>query len=191
MHDLSQLMIAGPEKPAGSLTVTAPYDGETIAEVPTGDEHHVDAALDAANALYRDRNAWIPLHERIGILERVADIMSGQKEELTLLAASEGGKPYKDSMVEINRAIDGIGLCVEGLKSDAGHVIPMRTTASSTNRVAFTQKEPIGVVVAVSAFNHPLNLIVHQVAAAVAAGCPAVVKRPTTRRCPVCASSRF
>jgi acyl-CoA reductase-like NAD-dependent aldehyde dehydrogenase len=176
MHDLSQLMIAGPKKPAGSLTVTAPYDGAKIAEVPTGDEDHVDAALEAAHALYRDRDAWIPLHERIGILEKVADIMSGQKEELTLLAASEGGKPYKDSMVEINRAIDGIGLCVEALKSDAGHVVPMRTTASSTNRVAFTQKEPIGVVVAVSAFNHPLNLIVHQVAAAVAAGCPAIVK---------------
>jgi acyl-CoA reductase-like NAD-dependent aldehyde dehydrogenase len=176
MHDLSQLMIAGPKKPAGSLTVTAPYDGTTIAEVATGDERHVDAALEVAHALYRDRDRWIPLHERIGILERVADIMSGQKEELTLLAASEGGKPYKDSMVEINRAIDGIGLCIEALKSDAGHVIPMRTTASSTNRVAFTQKEPIGVVVAVSAFNHPLNLIVHQVAAAVAAGCPAIVK---------------
>jgi acyl-CoA reductase-like NAD-dependent aldehyde dehydrogenase len=176
MHDLSQLMIAGPETPAGNLTVTAPYDGSTIAEVPTGDERHVDAALEVAHALYRDRDGWIALHDRIDLLERVADIMSGQKEELTLLAASEGGKPYKDSMVEINRAIDGIGLCVEALKSDAGHVIPMRTTASSTNRVAFTQKEPIGVVVAVSAFNHPLNLIVHQVAAAVAAGCPVVVK---------------
>jgi acyl-CoA reductase-like NAD-dependent aldehyde dehydrogenase len=176
MHDLTRLMIAGPAKPAGSLQVLAPYDGSTIAEVATGDERHVDAALTAAHALYRDRKAWIPLHERINILQRVADIMAGQKEVLTLLAAREGGKPYNDSMVEINRAIDGIGLCVETLKSDAGHVIPMRTSASSTNRIAFTQKEPIGVVVAVSAFNHPLNLIVHQVAAAVAAGCPTVVK---------------
>ncbi|MGI9264908.1 MAG: aldehyde dehydrogenase family protein [Gammaproteobacteria bacterium] len=176
MHDLTRLMIAGPTKPAGSLQVTAPYDGSTIAEVATGNEQHVDAALAVAHDLYRNRGSWIPLHERIGILQRVADIMAGQKEELTLLAASEGGKPFNDSMVEINRAIDGIGLCMETLKSDPGHVIPMRTTASSTNRLAFTQKEPIGVVVAVSAFNHPLNLIVHQVAAAIAAGCPTVVK---------------
>ena len=52
----------------------------------------------------------------------------------------------------------------------------MNVNAASANRVAFTQREPIGVVVAVSAFNHPLNLIVHQVAPAVAAGCPVIVK---------------
>jgi acyl-CoA reductase-like NAD-dependent aldehyde dehydrogenase len=176
MHDLTRLMIAGPGEPAGMLTVTAPFDGAVIAEIPTGDERHVDAALDVAHSLYRDRDTWLPLHERIGILERVAYIMSGQKKELTLLAASEGGKPFGDSMVEVNRAIDGIGLCIETLRSDVGDVIPMRATPSSANRLAFTQKEPIGVVVAVSAFNHPLNLIVHQVAAAVAAGCPTVVK---------------
>ena len=61
-----------------------------------------------------------------------------------------------------------------------GHVIPMGGDAYSANRAAFTQKEPIGVVVAVSAFNHPFNLIVHQVAAAVAAGCPVIVKPAET-----------
>jgi acyl-CoA reductase-like NAD-dependent aldehyde dehydrogenase len=55
-------------------------------------------------------------------------------------------------------------------------VIPIGTTEATTGRVAFTLKEPIGVVVAVSAFNHPLNLIVHQVGPAVASGCPAIVK---------------
>ncbi|MCZ6516176.1 MAG: aldehyde dehydrogenase family protein, partial [Gammaproteobacteria bacterium] len=92
------------------------------------------------------------------------------------LAASEGGKPYKDSKVEVVRAIDGVHLCVETLRAHRGSVIPIGATQATTGRLAFTQKEPIGVVVAVSAFNHPLNLIVHQVGPAVATGCPIIVK---------------
>jgi acyl-CoA reductase-like NAD-dependent aldehyde dehydrogenase len=61
-----------------------------------------------------------------------------------------------------------------------GEQIPMGLTAASQNRMAFTLREPIGVVVAISAFNHPLNLIVHQVVTAVAAGCPVIVKPALT-----------
>ena len=102
--------------------------------------------------------------------------MSTQLEELTLLAASEGGKPYNDSKVEVIRAIDGVHLCIESLRGHRGSVISIGTTKATTGRAAFTQKEPIGVVVAVSAFNHPLNLIVHQVGPAVATGCPVIIK---------------
>ncbi|MDH3533439.1 MAG: aldehyde dehydrogenase family protein, partial [Gammaproteobacteria bacterium] len=84
--------------------------------------------------------------------------------------------PYTDSKVEVMRAIDGVHLCAETLRAHPGDVIPIGTTPATTGRFAFTQKEPIGVVVAVSAFNHPLNLIVHQVGPAVASGCPVIVK---------------
>ena len=81
-----------------------------------------------------------------------------------------------DSRGEASRATDGIRLCIETIRTEGGNVIPVQGTAGGAGRVAFTTKEPIGVVVAISAFNHPLNLIVHQVAAAVAAGCPVIVK---------------
>ena len=77
---------------------------------------------------------------------------------------------------EVDRAADGVENCVEVLRSEGGRVIPMSLNPSSTGRFAFTQFEPIGVVVAVSAFNHPFNLIVHQVAPAIAVGCPVIVK---------------
>jgi acyl-CoA reductase-like NAD-dependent aldehyde dehydrogenase len=64
----------------------------------------------------------------------------------------------------------------EELRTFAGREIPMGLTPASTDRWAFTTKEPIGVVVAISAFNHPLNLIVHQVVPAIAVGCPVIVK---------------
>ncbi|MEM6512392.1 MAG: aldehyde dehydrogenase family protein [Pseudomonadota bacterium] len=173
MHDL---MIASDRPATGTLDVHSPYDGRVLDTIATGGVEHVDDALGVAHALFRDKSRWLSIPERIAILSKTTEIMRGQIEELTLLAASEGGKPYTDSRVEVVRAINGVELCIEALRGDPGSVIPLGTTQATTGRVAFTQKEPIGVVVAVSAFNHPLNLIVHQVGPAVASGCPVVVK---------------
>ena len=173
---MRELMLESSRPAAGTLLVNSPYDGRELDQIATSDLDHVDDALTAAHALFRDRTAWLSIPQRIGILTKAAEIMGSKIEELTLLAASEGGKPYADSKVEVIRAIDGIQLCVETLRSHPGNVIPLGTTPATMARVAFTQKEPIGVVVAVSAFNHPLNLIVHQVGPAVASGCPVIIK---------------
>jgi acyl-CoA reductase-like NAD-dependent aldehyde dehydrogenase len=158
------------------MEVDAPWDGSTIATVDTGGAEVVERALTTAHALYRDRDAWIPVPERIEILRRAAGIMEQRRENLALEAAREGGKPLIDSRIEVARAIDGVQGCIEALRSQAGHGIPMDLNAASAHRLAFTQHEPIGVVVAFSAFNHPVNLIVHQVFPGVAAGCPVIVK---------------
>jgi len=150
--------------PAGKLDVTSPFDGRLLATVDTDSTDTVDAALSAAYDLFRDRSSWLSVPERVAILERTAALMEAQKDELAKLAASEGGKPLQDSLVEVTRAVDGVRLCVETLRGNPGEVIPVATTPATMGRIAFTQKEPVGVVVAVSAFNHPLNLIVHQVA---------------------------
>jgi len=101
------------------------------------------------------------------------------------LIAQEGGKPLTDARIEVARAIDGIRLAVKELSHVMrGEEIPMGHTAASVGRTAYTTYEPIGVVVAVSAFNHPLNLIVHQVVPAIAVGCPVIVKPATTT--PLC-----
>ena len=173
---MPDLMLESTRPAAGTLDVRSPFDGRVLETLPAGDAGHVEDALTAAHALFRDRSQWLSIPERVEILTRTAAIMQGQIEALTLLAASEGGKPYADSKVEVVRAIDGVHLCIETLRGHAGSVIPIGTTKATTGRAAFTQKEPIGVVAAVSAFNHPLNLIVHQVGPAVATGCPVVVK---------------
>ncbi len=170
------LMIPGASSNDGRLTVTAPFDGSVIATVDTADATAVDMALQTAHALFRDRKQWLPAEERISILEKTASIMAGQAETLAVEAAREGGKPLVDSRVEVARAIDGIKLCIEHLRTGHGDEIPMGLNAASNGCLAFTTKEPVGVVVAVSAFNHPLNLIVHQVGPAVATGCPVIVK---------------
>ena len=156
--------------------VRAPFDDALIATVDMADAEQAEQALATAHRLFRDRDAWLPPPRRIEILRKAATLMQASAEPLALQAAREGGKPLIDSRVEVARAIDGMLNCAELLRSEAGHVVPMNINAASSRRVAFTQREPIGVVVAVSAFNHPLNLIVHQVGPAIAAGCPVIVK---------------
>ncbi len=173
---MRELMIESKRPAVGKLVVRSPYDGRELEQVATSGVEHVEDALAAAHALFRNRDAWLSVPQRLAILGKTAEIMQSQVEDLTLVAASEGGKPYNDSKVEVLRAIDGIHLCAEGLRSHTGSVIPLGTTPATTGRIAFTQKEPIGVVVAISAFNHPLNLIIHQVGPAIASGCPAIVK---------------
>jgi len=170
------LMAPGLQPAAKHAEVFAPYDCSSIATVEQADRAGVDQALETAYGLFRNRDAWLSPARRIEILERTGAIMQGCRDELALLAAREGGKPLIDSQVEADRAIDGVKLCVEHLRTQGGREIPMNLNTASTGRVAFTQYEPIGVVVAFSAFNHPLNLIVHQVGPAVAAGCPVIVK---------------
>lgn len=160
----------------GEITVTAPFDGAEIGTVPQASAADVEAALAGAYGLYRDRRQWLPKARRIEILRKAAEIIRERRMDLAVAAAREGGKPLPDSLVEIDRGADGVETCVEELRGKAGHVIPMQVNAGSAGRIAFTQQEPIGVVVAVSAFNHPFNLIVHQVAPAVATGCPVLVK---------------
>ncbi|MBU1192324.1 MAG: aldehyde dehydrogenase family protein [Gammaproteobacteria bacterium] len=170
------LLVPGARTQGQPLQVVAPFDLSPIARLDTADAEVVELALTTAYALFRDRDAWLSAATRIAILRRTAELMEARQEELALEAAREGGKPLLDSRVEVTRAIDGVRNCIETMRSGGGREIPMGLNAASQNRLAMTHHEPIGVVVAVSAFNHPLNLIVHQVGPAIAAGCPVIVK---------------
>jgi acyl-CoA reductase-like NAD-dependent aldehyde dehydrogenase len=163
--------------PAGrKVKVTAPYDGTLIATVDTAGRAAIETALHNAYSLFKDKDSHLTAGERIEILDKTAAIMAARFDELAIEAAQEGGKPLIDSRVEVARAIDGIKNCIEVLRGNHGTEIPMNKNPASTSRLAVTQLEPIGVVVAVSAFNHPLNLAVHQIGPAIAAGCPVIIK---------------
>jgi acyl-CoA reductase-like NAD-dependent aldehyde dehydrogenase len=103
-------------------------------------------------------------------------LLKSHQEELAVEAAREGGKPLIDSRIETARAVDSIRVCIETMRTEYGRGIPMNLNAASKNRLAVTSFEPIGPVLAISAFNHPVNLIAHQVGPAIAAGCPCIIK---------------
>ncbi|PRD40580.1 aldehyde dehydrogenase [Phyllobacterium phragmitis] len=162
------------------LKVVQAFDRAPIAEIETDGAAALERKLQAAEQVFRDRDGWLEPHRRIAILRRLAALMEGRRDHLAMQIAREGGKPLPDAIVETNRAIDGVHNAADELRNFAGREIPMGLSTAAENHWAFTTKEPIGIVAAISAFNHPLNLIVHQVAPAIAVGCPVIVKPAIT-----------
>ncbi len=159
-----------------TLKVFAPYDEHLIKELPQASMEDAERMLDEAYALSEDRSGWLPKYERIKILKKFGQLLSENLETLAAQAAEEGGKPLVDSLIEVNRAVNGVEVALQELGQMRGMEIPMELNESSKNHMAYTLLEPAGVVFAVSAFNHPVNLIIHQVIPAVATGCPVIVK---------------
>ncbi len=166
------------------IKVVQAYDRAPFAEVQSDDADALEIRLEAARRAFLDRDGWLVPHERIAVLRRLANLLGGKVNHFARLIAREGGKPLADATVEAMRAVDSVQSAADEMRTFAGQEIPMGLTAASTGRMAFTIKEPIGVVAAISAFNHPLNLIVHQVVPAIAVGCPIIVKPATTT--PLC-----
>ncbi|MEZ5337141.1 MAG: aldehyde dehydrogenase family protein [bacterium] len=163
---------------AGERTnrVTAPWDLSLIRELPLDSWQVVDKALDTARACADNHDSRLSIDERLRILRRARELMAQRAEELALTAAREGGKPLVDSRVEVARALNGFEIAINTLCTMRGETIPMGLNPASMGRRAWTVPEPIGVVAAISAFNHPVNLIVHQAVPAIAVGCPVIVK---------------
>ena len=162
------------------LQVVQAYDRAPIAEIDTDDAAALEAKLAAATQrLPRSQGLAAGARTRRCAAAAWPALMETRRDHFSRLIAHEGGKPLTDAIVETTRAIDGVRNAADELRNFAGREIPMGLTPASTGRLAFTTREPIGVVAAISAFNHPLNLIVHQVAPAIAVGCPVIVKPAT------------
>lgn len=163
------------------LKVLSAFDQDIVLEtLPMIEEAQVMEILEKSYSLFNKRSSWISTEKRIAILERTIDLIKERREELAIMAAKEGGKPLVDSLVEIDRAIGGVAIAIREISHLHGSEIPMGITASSAGRIAYTRRDPRGVVIAISAFNHPFNLIIHQVIPAIAAGCPVIVKPALT-----------
>jgi acyl-CoA reductase-like NAD-dependent aldehyde dehydrogenase len=162
------------------LKVLTAYDEILIKELPYDGPKKAEKALATARSLADDRNKWLTGAERIQILERAKQIVEERYDELVKTSAMEGGKPLVDTRAEVTRAISGISVAIEEIGKLTGKEIAMNVNSASLNRMAYTFMEPIGVVVAICAFNHPFNLGIHQVVTAVAAGCPVIIKPAST-----------
>jgi acyl-CoA reductase-like NAD-dependent aldehyde dehydrogenase len=162
------------------IEVVQAFDRAPITRLDSDDRAALERKIETARRLFADRGAWLKTHQRMEILGKLAELMEGKREHLGRQIAREGGKPLSDALIETDRAIDGVRSAVDELRVRGGREIPMGLTPVSMDRRAFTILEPIGVVAAISAFNHPLNLIVHQVVPAVAVGCPVTIKPAIT-----------
>lgn len=170
-------MKISPAIPSSKLVVTSPNDGVELKRLPLTGGLAAQAVLENAAALFNDRSRWLAVEKRLAILHMAATLLENRQAEFALRIATEGGKPLRDARVEVSRAIDGIRIAMDELpKALSEQSIAMNRNEASKNRNAYTVVEPIGVILAISAFNHPLNLLIHQTIPAIAAGCPVLLK---------------
>lgn len=158
--------------------VRNPFDGSVIDTVPKVDAGDVERALATAvegSQIMRKLSGY----ERYRILHRASELMSERQEELGRLISSEEGKILSEGRFEAQRSRETIELSAEEAKRLGGEVLPLDGCSYGGNRLGFTLRVPCGVVVAITPFNFPLNLVSHKVGPALAAG-NAVVLKPAS-----------
>jgi acyl-CoA reductase-like NAD-dependent aldehyde dehydrogenase len=156
-------------------SVRSPFDQKVLATFPYDQEADVQQRVEAGHRLSQHPSSW-PKDKRLAFLHSVAAALAKDSEDYAKLIALEGGKPLQDARVEAARAVQSIQSTIAALYEWHGTEIPMGLTAATSERWAMTRREPRGLVLAISAFNHPLNLVVHQVIPALAVGCPVLIK---------------
>jgi acyl-CoA reductase-like NAD-dependent aldehyde dehydrogenase len=160
--------------------IKSPYSGELIAKMEIADDTAIDQALSNSCEYYEQIMSQMPAHKRAEILNNVAKQVKENLEELSMCIALEGGKPLTDARAEVIRAVNTFETCANAALSVHGEEIRMDRTPKGENHIAFTIKQSIGPVLAISAFNHPVNLIAHQLGCAFAAGNTILLKPAST-----------
>src|SRR3954447_12278161 len=169
-----RLLIGGEWVETGDwLDVRSPFSGEVVGRVAKAGARETCQALDAAEAAMREP---IPAHKRAEILVKVAGALGRRHEEVARVISEGGGKPMKAARVEAMRAMSTYTFAAVEARKLAGEMVPMDAAQAGTGKLAFTLRQPIGIVGAISPFNFPLNLVAHKLAPALAAGCAVVLK---------------
>jgi acyl-CoA reductase-like NAD-dependent aldehyde dehydrogenase len=148
--------------------------GRTFLATEAQYEEAVQAAVRAFEETRR-----LPAYERSRALRHVSAGIAARREELARLIATESGKPIRDALAEVDRAVLTFRLGAEEAERIMGETIPLDVAPASKGRTGITRRFPIGPVAGISPFNFPLNLAAHKVAPAIAAGCPILLKPPS------------
>ncbi len=153
----------------------SPYSGKVIAQVPMAEKETVLKAIECAEQGAKEMKKLTAL-ERSNILERAAGIFKERLEECALILAKENAKPLKAARGEILRTIETYKFAAEEAKRIHGETIPMDAAKNGKGRFAYTKREPLGVIAAITPFNFPFNLAAHKLGPAFAAGNSVILK---------------
>ena len=162
-----------------TLVIDRPgYPGEPAGATYLATPAQYDEAVDAAVTAF-ETTRRLPGYERARILHAISSGIRERRDELAQLIALEAGKPIRDALGEVDRAVITFRLGAEEAERMYGEVIPMDTGPASVGRIGVVRRFPIGPIAGISPFNFPLNLAAHKVAPAIATGNPIVLKPPS------------
>jgi acyl-CoA reductase-like NAD-dependent aldehyde dehydrogenase len=157
------------------LEVTNPYTGKVFATTWRGGEQDLEASVLAALSVQEELK-FMPSYQRTEILKEIAAGMEDNAEEFSMVLAMEAGKPMRYATGEVLRAIQVFRIAAEECRRLPGEYLQLDWTPAGTGKEGWVKYFPIGPVAAIAPFNFPLNLAVHKIAPAIAAGCPVVLK---------------
>ena len=158
----------------GAVEVFNPYTNQVVGTVPRASRAQVAGAFRIAAAC----RPALSRYERQQILIRTAEALVSRKEEISDLITAESGLSKKDSLYEVGRAFDVFSLAGQLCIHDDGRIFSCDLTPHGKKRKIFTQREPLNAISAITPFNHPLNMVAHKIAPAVATG-NCMVCKPT------------
>lgn len=171
-----KLIVAGKEAEGeASFEVRNPYDGAVIESVASASPAQIEEAVSKAFAA-RDKVAGLTRAERHRILKKVSDMLLERRDEITVVLAKEVGKTVKEARGEVDRAASTFAFAADEAKRLGGDVVPFDAVPGGRNRQGYSVKVPLGIILAITPFNFPLNLAAHKVAPAMAAGNPFILK---------------
>ena len=173
------MLIGGKHMSSDDLeNVINPYNNDMIDTIPIAHRQLAQKAIDEAN---KSKSSLTKLSsfEISNKLFNVVEKLKKNKNEFAELLTLEIGKPINESKVEVNRSIETLKLAAEESKRIYGESVPLDAGLNGEGFFAFTQKLPLGVIVAITPFNYPLNLTIHKIAPAIACKNTVIVKPPT------------
>lgn len=154
-----------------SLDVVSPYNGALIGSVAIANEDNVLTAITRMRAPLK-----LSRHRRAAILRGMAALVSERREQLARLSTCESGLSLKDTRYEVLRAIDALSLAADATSFDDGAAFAGDVGANGKSRRILSHREPVGLIGAITPFNHPVNQVVAKLAPAIAAGAPIIIK---------------
>ncbi|MEC8301841.1 MAG: aldehyde dehydrogenase family protein, partial [Planctomycetota bacterium] len=158
-----------------TIPVLNPFDQQVIDTVPRATASDIEEALAAATQ-GSDSMASLSAYDRFLILRKAADRLRKDKESLATTLSVEEGKTLAEARSEIDRSAQTLELSGEEAKRSEGEVLPLDAGEGVKGKLGFTLRVPCGVVVAISPFNFPLNLVCHKIGPAIAGGNATILK---------------
>ncbi|MCK5517632.1 MAG: aldehyde dehydrogenase family protein, partial [Desulfobulbaceae bacterium] len=160
------------------IGVYDPYDNSLIDYIPKADISDVKKALDAAEKGYHTARK-MPVHERAQILYSTAEIINKRTEEFSQTLARESSKTIREARKEVGRCVNTLTVSGEEAKRIHGETISFDSFPGGENRKGYYYHNPIGIILAITPFNDPLNLVAHKLGPAFAGG-NSVILKPAT-----------
>lgn len=164
--------------------VRNPYNGDLVAEVCVAGAEEIARALDLAAATFEETRHQAPV-DRAHLLNKVAATIAKRSDEFVELLVAEAGKPVTLAKIEVQRAQSTFELAAAGALEPNGHPIEMGATPAGAGHAGLARRFPLGVILGITPFNFPLNLVAHKVAPCLATGNTMILK--PAMKTPLCA----